>query len=146
MSQSEPDVFGPIDFVLLEFPQDRLNGDAAHEVAELVDKGIIRLYDVMIISKNHDGTIEALEISDSAVAAAFGELSGARSGLLSDEDLVEAASAMEPGKVSALLVYENVWAVPFVTAARRNGGEVIASARIPAADLMEAVEAMEHTN
>jgi hypothetical protein len=140
------DVHGPIDFLLLEFPGDRLTGEAAPALRDLVERGIIRLYDLLVISKEEDGSVEALELKDPAGAGGFEYFSGARSGLLGDDDLREAAEAMKPGTVAALIVYENSWAIPFVAAARNSGGEVIASARIPASDVMDALEVLEKTS
>jgi uncharacterized membrane protein len=140
------DVYGPIDFVLLEFPRDRLTGEAGKALMDLVERGTIRLYDLVVISKDQDGTVEVLEVTDPlSEAAGFAYFAGARSGLIDDEDMQEAASAMNPGTVAALIVYENSWAVPFVAAARNSGGELIASARIPAAEIMEALDALEPT-
>jgi dihydroorotase-like cyclic amidohydrolase len=134
------DVHGPVDFVLLEFPRNRLTGEAGKALLDLVERGVIRLYDLMVISKDDDGTVELLELTDTGGFATF---AGASSGLLGDDDMREAAAAMQPGKVAALIVYENSWAIPFVTAARNSGGDVIASARIPAADVLAALEALE---
>jgi hypothetical protein len=142
------DVYGPIDFVLLEFPVDRLTGEAASALLDLVESGTIRLYDLMVIRKDADGSVAALELSDTSLAddLGLGRFAGARSGLLGDDDLAEAAAAMEPNTLAALIVYENSWAIPFVRAARNSGGEVIASARIPAQDIMDALEALEPTS
>ncbi|SES44907.1 Uncharacterized membrane protein [Pedococcus cremeus] len=137
------DVHGPVDFVLLEFPRDRLTGEASKALVDLVESGVIRLYDLMVISKDEDGGVEVLELGDPTGADGFAYFSGARSGLLGDDDVEEAASAMQPGTVAALIVYENSWAIPFVAAARGSGGELIASARIPAPVVMEAIEALE---
>jgi hypothetical protein len=137
------EVHGPIDFLLIEFPADRLTGEASQALADLVESGVIRLYDLMIISKHDDGFVEALELTDSAGTGGFAYFAGARSGLLGSDELNEAAAAMEPGTVAALIVYENSWAIPFVAAARNSGGEVIASARIPATDVMAAIEMLE---
>jgi hypothetical protein len=137
------EVHGPVDFVLMEFPGDRLTGEAGKALVDLVEDGVIRLWDLVVINKHADGSVEALELEDPAGVDGFTYLAGARSGLLGNEDLAAAAEAMEPGTVAALVVYENTWAVPFIAAARRSGGEVIASARIPATDLMEALEALE---
>lgn len=143
MTTTAVDVHGPIDFLLLEFPGDRLTGEAARALKDLVDRGVVRLYDLMVISKARDGSVEALELD---AVGGFDYFAGARSGLLGDEDLDEAASAMEPGTVAALIVYENTWAIPFVAAARGSGGEVIASARIPAQDVMNALESLESSS
>lgn len=146
MSPTATDVSGPIDFVLLEFPRDRLTGEAGQALLDLVQRGIIRVYDLMVISKDQDGTVEVLELTDpGSGAGGFTYFAGARSGLLGDDDVGEAASAMQPNTVAALVVYENTWAIPFVAAARNSGGELIASQRIPASDVMAALEALEPT-
>lgn len=137
------DVHGPVDFVLLEFPRDRLTGEASRALADLIESGVIRLYDLLVISKDAEGGVEVLELGDPSGVDGFAYFSGARSGLLGDEDVEEAASAMQPGTVAALIVFENSWAIPFVAAARNSGGELIASARIPAPVVMEALEAIE---
>jgi uncharacterized membrane protein len=140
------DAIGPIDFVLLEFPRDRLTGEAGQALADLVEQGVIRLYDLLVISKDDDGKVEVLEITDpTSDAGGFAYFAGARAGLLGDDDVAEAAGAMKNGTVAALIVYENAWAEPFVAAARNSGGELIASARIPAADVMAALESIEST-
>jgi hypothetical protein len=140
------DVHGPIDFVLLEFPRDRLRGDAARALVDLIEQGVVRVYDLMVISKNEDGTVEVLELGESASGTdTFAYFADARSGLLGDDDAEEAAGAMEPNTVAALIVYENTWAIPFVAAVRDSGGELVASARIPAADVMATLDALEPT-
>ena len=147
MTSDSQDVLGPIDFVLLEFPRDRLSGEAGSALMDLVERGVIRLYDLMVISKDAGGAIEVLELTDPmSEAAGFSYFSGARSGLIGNDDLRQAADAMESNTVAALIVYENAWAEPFVAAARNSGAELIASARIPAADVMAALEALEPTS
>jgi hypothetical protein len=137
-----PAVHGPIDFVLIEFKTDEFTGSTARALMDLVDRGVVRVYDLMVIATNADGSAYLLDISDPAgttAAAAFAEFAGARSGLLGEEDMREAAGALQPDTVAALIVYENTWAIPFVAAARENGGELVASARIPAADVIAAL-------
>jgi hypothetical protein len=142
-SAASVDVHGPVDYLIMEFPTDQLTGEMVPRLAELMESGIIRLYDLMIISKGDDGAVEAVALQDSPVAQDFTYFAGASSGLLNDEDMQQAADAMNPGTVAALLVYENTWAVPFVAAARRSSGEVIASGRIPATVVMEALDALD---
>ena len=139
------EVLGPVDFVLIEFPTDRLKGRAAEAVLDLVDRGIIRLYDVMIAGKDENGEAFSVDLAEAAAEqlGGFSELAGARSGLLTDDDLQEAANALEPGRLAVLIVYENTWAAPFVAAAREAGGEMVASARIPAQELMAALDALD---
>lgn len=142
--ETAADVHGPIDFVLLEFQEDRLAGGAAQALLDVVDKGIVTLYDVLVVGKAEDGSVYAIDLDAAAdQVGTFVELSWVRSGLLTDDDMRDAAAAMAPGTVAVLIVYENTWAVPFVAAARASGGELVASARIPAQDVMDALDALE---
>ncbi len=144
MTTTATDVHGPIDFALIEFPRDKLTGEASKALRDLVERGTIRLYDLMVIAKNEDGSVEMLELTDpTSETGGFSYFAGARSGLLGDDDLDEAAGVMESNTVAALIVYENTWAIPFVAAARNSGGELIASARIPAPDVMAALDALD---
>jgi hypothetical protein len=138
------DVHGPIDFVLIEFSADRLTGGAAQALLHLVDKGIVALYDVLVVGKADDGTVHALDLADDLnQLGGFAGLAWVRSGLLTDEEMHEAAATMQPGTLAVLIVYENTWAVPFVAAAMDSGGELIAGARIPAQDVMDALDALD---
>ena len=135
------DVHGPVDFVLLEFPADaEFTGEGAEALLDLVEKGIVRVFDILIIRKDADGTFSGIDIDDVGGFTAF---AGAQTGLIGDEDIAEAAEALEPGTVAALIVYENTWARQFVAAVRKAGGEMVASARIPAQDVMDALDALE---
>lgn len=142
---AETDVHGPVDFVLIEFTGNRLTGRTAEELVNLVDRGIIRLFDLLIVGKAEDGSVYGVEVADSAVEqiGAYAGLTWARSGLLSEDDMREAATAMQPGSLAALIVYENLWAIPFVAAAREAGGELIAAGRIPAQDVIDALADLE---
>jgi hypothetical protein len=139
------DVHGPVDFLLLEFPDDRLTGRSAEELLTLVDRGIVDVFDVVIVGKDKSGATYGVDLSQVAAEqlGGFADLAWARSGLLTEEDMQQAAAVMEPGRLAALIVYENTWAKPFVAAARESGGELIAGARLPAQDVMDALEAME---
>ena len=136
---------GPVDYLLLEFRESRLTGGAAAAVLDLVDRGTIAVYDILVVGKDEQGEVYSLDLAEAEaeVVGDFGDLAGARSGLLGDEDLADAASAMEPGTLAVLIVYENLWAIPFVAAALESGGQMIASARIPATDVMAALELLE---
>jgi hypothetical protein len=142
---TDHDVVGPVDFVLLEFQADRLDGTAAPALLDLVDRGIVSILDLLVIRKEADGSFTGLEIEDLSAEELGGitVFSGARSGLVDDEDMATAAEALEPGTVGVLIVYENTWARPFVAAVRGAGGEVVASARIPADDVNEAIDQLD---
>ncbi len=138
------DVHGPIDFVLLQFQGDRLTGDAAEALSDLVDAGIITLYDLLIVGKAEDGSGFALDLADSREQiGGFADLAWVRSGLLTESDMRRAADTMMPGTLAVLIVYENTWALPFVAAARDGGGEMIAGARMPTQDVINALAAIE---
>jgi hypothetical protein len=135
---------GPIDYVLIEWPGRQPNGEAAPHLVDLVERGVIRVLDVAFFAKDEDGSVAGLELADLGDGAA--ELSvfeGASSGLLGDDDLAEAAGALDPGTSAALLVFENTWAAPFVGAVHSSGGQLVASGRIPAEDVLAALEAAE---
>lgn len=132
---------GPVDFVLMEFPGDVPLDECAAELSAILDTGAVALYDLLAVRKEADGSFSGLEIDE--LDGSFSVFAGARSGLLGDDDIASAADAMEPGTVAALIVYENTWAARFVSAAYRAGGQMIASARIPAADVIAALEDLE---
>lgn len=135
---------GPIDYLLVEWPGRQPNGEVAPHLVDLVDRGLIRILDLLFIAKGEDGSVTALNIAD--LGGEVAELSifeGASSGLLGDEDVEQAGGVLEPGTSAALLVFENSWAAPFVGAVRRSGGELVASGRIPAEDVLAALDAAE---
>ena len=135
---------GPIDYILVEWPGRQPNGEVAPHLVDLVDRGLIRILDLVFVAKDEDGTVRGLEIAD--VGGEVAELSifeGASSGLLSEEDIDEAGGVMEPGTSAALLVFENSWAAPFATAVRRSGGQLVASGRIPVQAVLAALDAAE---
>ena len=136
---------GPIDFILLEFPDQEPTGLVANELMQLVDDGIIAIYDIVAVRKGTDGMVSGFEISDLGDGVVgFAAFAGARSGLLGDDDVAEAGEIMEPGTIAVLLVYENTWASGVVAAVLATGGQVVASARIPAEDVILALEALEN--
>jgi hypothetical protein len=135
---------GPIDYLLVEWPGRQPNGEVAPHLVDLVDRGLIRILDLLFIAKDEEGNVAALNIAD--VGGEVAELSifeGASSGLLGDDDVEQAGGVLEPGTSAALLVFENSWAAPFVGAVRRSGGELVASGRIPAEDVLAALDAAE---
>ncbi len=135
---------GPIDYLLVEWPGRQPNGEVAPYLVDLVDRGLVRILDLAFVTKDEDGTVAGLELADLGDGAAELEVfAGASSGLLHEDDLTEAAAALEPGTSAALLVYENTWAAPFATAVRRSGGQLVASGRIPVQAVLAALDAAE---
>jgi hypothetical protein len=139
---------GPVDIVVIGYPADApMTGDAVPLLLDLVERGIIRVLDVLFVIKNQDGSYSGFEATDldGQSVGDFKLFEGASSGLLGEEDVGTAAEAIEPGSAAVLIVYENRWAAPFVAAVRRNGGVLIDSQRIPVQDLIEALDAAEAT-
>lgn len=136
---------GPVDTVLIEFPDGVHKGDAAPLLIDLVDRGVIRILDLMFLSKGEDGSTTAMEIADidGDGKADFVVFEGASSGLLSDEDRDEAGNALKPGTAALLIVFENRWAAPFARAMRQAGGQLVAFQRIPIQALLASLEAAE---
>jgi hypothetical protein len=135
---------GPIDYILVEWPGRQPNGEVAPHLVDLVDRGLIRILDLALIAKDEDGSVAGIELEDLGDdGMELSVFAGASSGLISDEDIGEAASALEPGTSAALLVFENTWAAPFATAVRRSGGQLVASGRIPVQAIEAALDAAE---
>jgi uncharacterized membrane protein len=147
MTVRNSEVTGPVDYVLLEFPDQEPSGETAAALLDLADAGIIHVYDIVAIRKTSDGSVSGVEITDLGTdGAGFALFAGARSGLMDDDDIADAGTAMKPGTVAVLLVYENTWAVPFVAATHRSGGQLVASARIPAQNIIDVLDAVEAIN
>lgn len=135
---------GPIDYLLIEWKGCQPNGEVAPVVVDLVERGLIRVLDVVFVTKDEEGNVAALELADlGGEVAELAVFEGASSGLLGDDDVAQAGDVLEPGTSAALLVFENSWAAPFVAAVRRSGGELVASGRIPAEDVLAALDAAE---
>jgi len=138
--------FAPVDIAVIGYPADApMTGEAIPLLIDLVDRGIIRVLDVMFVTKNDDGSFSGFDARDltSKGVGDFAVFEGASTGLLGDEDVNEAADAVDPGSAAVVLVYENRWAGPFIAAVRRNGGVPLAFERIPAQDLIDALDAAE---
>lgn len=144
-STDELQTTGPIDYLVVEFPGNKMTGEAFPILVDLVDRGLIRIIDLAFIRKDQDGSVVMLDIADfdkdgTLDLAVF---EGAASGLLGRDDLDEAANALEPNSSAGVLVYENVWAAPFATALRRSGAQLVASGRIPVQAVLAALDAAE---
>lgn len=136
----------PIDVVVIGYPPGApMTGEAVPIFLDLVDRGVIRVLDALLVRKDEDGTFSGFDLADLGVEI-VGDLTafaGAYTGLLSDDDVALAAREIEPGGAAAMIVYENRWAAPFVAAVRRNGGVLIANQRIGVQELIDALDAAE---
>jgi hypothetical protein len=134
---------GPVDWIVVEFPGSRFNGKIAPALADLVERDLIRVLDLLILKKDDDGALEAFELGD-LEDTELGELRGYErelAMLLSEDDVTNLAAAIEPGSSAAVLVWENRWAAPFGSAVRESGGQLVASGRIPIQALLAVIEA-----
>ena len=136
---------GPVDYIVLGWPGGVPSGDGTvmKLIIDLVERGIIRVLDVAFAAKDEDGNVVALDLEHLPGGAPFAEFAGASSGLLTFEDVQDAADAMEPGTAAAILVWENRWAAPVATAMRKSGGLLLDSGRIPVQGIIAALDALE---
>lgn len=143
MADTADEELGPIDYLLVEFPPgtSTFDGTLATELASLVEAEIIRVLDVMILTKDADGDVDVVEFEDMEEVGELGALEGQLAEILAAEDVANLAVAMEPGTVAGLLVWENTWAAPFAVAARKAGAQLIASGRIPTQALIASMQA-----
>lgn len=139
------DELGPVDYLVVEFPPDASNftGEMAAELAQLADAGTIRILDILILRKDDDGDVEALEIDDLDEVSEIVHLESDIAEILAADDVAHLAAAMENGTTAGVVVWENTWAAPFASAARRAGGQLIASERIPIQAIIASFEAEE---
>ncbi len=147
MTSVSLDELGPVDYIVVEFPAGASNftGEMAAELRALVDSGTIRVIDVLILTKDADGTVEATELSDVGELGELETIAAELADLLAADDVDHLAAAMEPGSTAGVLIWENLWAAPFASAARRSGGQLIADGRIPLQAIMASIEADEAT-
>jgi len=137
------DELGPVDWIVVEFPGSRFNGQIVPALVDLVQRDLVRVLDLLVLKKDDDGTLEAFELSN-LDDKEVGELRSYESELamlLSEEDVTSLAAAIEPGSSAGVVVWENTWAAPFASAVRRSGGQLVASGRIPTQALLAAIEA-----
>lgn len=135
---------GPIDYLVVEFPADAMTGEAFPLLVDLVDRGIIRILDLVVVRKDLDGAVTILALDALPDGAPdLAQFNGVTSGLLDDDDLSEAAAVIQPGSAAAVLVYENEWAAPFASALRRGGAQLVAGGRIPVQAILATLDAVE---
>jgi len=141
----DSEAMGPVSYLVVEFPGNKMTGEGLAALVDLVDLGIVRVLDLVFVMRDTDGSITAMELRD---IDGDGELDltvfeGASSGLLDSSDLEQAGSVLEEGASAAILVFENSWAIPFMRGIRNGGAEVVAAGYIPADDLVAALDAAE---
>lgn len=136
---------GPVDYLVVEFPEGRLTGEGLPLLVDLVDRGIIRVLDLVFVRKRADGTVEGVELTDVDHDGTLDLVvfEGVTTGLVDADDLAEAAGVLDVGSIAAILVYENRWAAPLASALRRGGGQLVAGGRVPVQALLAAVDRVD---
>jgi hypothetical protein len=139
------DAMGPIDYLVVAFPGNRMTGEGLPLLVDLVDRGIIRILDLLFIRKDLDGTVSGLALADLDADGTLdlAVFEGVSSGMLGADDVADAGSVLEPGSSAGILVYENLWAAPFAAALRRGGGQWVAGGRIPVQAALAALDAAD---
>jgi hypothetical protein len=142
---AEEQTLGPVSYVIVEFPGNKMTGEGFPILLDLVDRGIVRILDLKFITKDTDGSVRGLELMDLDQDGTFdvAVFEGASSGMIDESDIAEAASAIEPGSSAGVLIFENRWATPFVQALRQGGAELVAAGYIPQDALLESLDATE---
>jgi hypothetical protein len=143
MTETSLEDLGPVDYVVVEFPAGASNftGEMAAELLALVDAGTIRVIDIVILTKDENGVVDVAEFDDVGELGELQALEAELAELLAEEDIAHLAAAMEPNSTAGVLIWENLWAAPFASAARRSGGQLIANGRIPIQAIIASIEA-----
>jgi hypothetical protein len=141
--RSDDDVLGPIGYLIVEYPGNKMTGNAFRELLDLVDRGLVRVLDLRFVMRADDGSLALMELSDIDADGQFdfGLFAGVSSGLLDESDLKEAANALEPNSAAAVMVYENRWAASFVGALREAGANLVSAGYIPQDLLLATLDA-----
>src|SRR3954471_19404285 len=143
MTDISLDELGPVDYLVVEFPAGASNftGEMAAELLRLVHSGTIRVIDIVILPHDDDRAREAVELADVGELGELRALEAQLAELLAEDDIEHLAAAMEPNSTAGVLTWENLWAAPFASAARRSGGQLIANGRIPIQAIIASIEA-----
>jgi hypothetical protein len=140
---ADESVLGPISYLIVEFPGNKMTGEGFAILLDLVDRGVVRILDLMFVRRDADGSVRALELQDIDHDGQFdlAVFAGASAGLLAESDLSAAASVIEPGSAAGILIFENSWATPFVQALRRGDAQLVSAGYIPQGDIVAALDA-----
>ncbi len=134
---------GPIEYIVVGFPDNNFNGHIAPELAKLIDSGTVRILDLIFVAKDDKGEVSAFEFDQLDELEAFAGLEGEIGGILSDEDVAYVGAALDPGSSAGLIVWEDLWAAPFAAAVRDSGGVLLEGGRVPHELAQEAIAVIE---
>jgi|SRR5215467_6896711 len=146
-AETRDDRLGPIDYLAVEFPDGRIGEEGFQALLELVDRQVIQVLDLEFIAKHADGAVQKVDASDLEAPRGvnLAAWQGAASRLLDPSDIDEIGSAIQPGSVAGVVIYENRWVLSLFEPWRRSGARLIADGGIPAQDVVAALDATEST-
>ena len=135
---------GPVEYIAIAFPGNKFSGEIIPAIQKLQESGTIRVLDLVIITKNADGNVAAIELSDADAEqrAVLDVLGIERKNLLGEEDFEDIGAALDPNTTAGLMIWENVWAAEFAKSLRNANGILIANGRIPAELIEEATRVL----
>jgi hypothetical protein len=132
--------YGPVEIFLIGFDGERPGPDVVNAIVELVDSGVVRLLDLLFVTRSFEtGDVVVLEVDEVSDAYGLPEFELLEVGIAGEEDVSDFAGALEPGTSAALLVVEHAWARAFAEAMFNAGGAVLRTERIPAPVVNEMV-------
>jgi hypothetical protein len=134
-----------IEYAVIAFPGSHFKGEIIPAMQELVDNGIVRLVDLVIVKRDANGDIESVEVSalPAEEQAAFSGLDHKVMGFLNEDDIAQIGAALEPEMTAAIVVWENLWSSRFAEAVMNADGVLLANVKIPAPVVKEALEYAE---
>jgi hypothetical protein len=136
---------GPVSYLIVEFPGNKMTGEGLSALVDLVDAGVINVLDLAFVCRGDDGSIAGIEVTD---LDGDGEMDlaifeGVSSGMLDQSDFDDAKDVIQPGSSAAILIFENRWARKFVEGMRRGGAELVAAGYIPQSDVVASLDATD---
>lgn len=143
--QDGPGMMGPISYLIVEFPGNRMTGEAFPILVDLADRGVIRILDLVFVRRDADGSMQAIELADVDHDGQFdlAVFEGASGGLIDASDIADATPVIEPGSSAGILIFENRWAAPFVQALRRGDAQLVAAGYIPHDTILASLDATD---
>ena len=133
---------GPLEYTVIGFAGNRFNGEIAKEIQKVVEKRIIRLVDVVVISKNIDGEATVIELDNKADPKFkdFAPLLGDLMGLLTEDDIAAIAADLPDNTTALVMLFEHRWAEHIKDAIAGAGGFLVSRTTVPP-EILEQVNA-----
>ncbi len=134
---------GPVDVAVIAFEGSDFDAGVTPALTELQSSGTVQIIDLAFVRKDADGNTSIIELADESVSEAFDQITDSQFDLLSEADLTDIASGLEPSSAAMVIVWENSWATKFASAVREGRGRVAMLERIPRENVERAITALE---